>query len=274
QDVREAAKCLSGWSTGAVNAFTNKPSCHVIGDKTVLGRRIYNNGQREVYDLIDTILGHPSAARFLVTKVWKYFVSEDPYPQLIDVLANTWRASGFDIKVLMNTILKSNYFYSDRAIKKLVKNPYEFTMQAIRATNAPWRYYRYIDTRIVSMGYRLMEYKDPSGYDDGVAWIDEMSLIARANYGNDLTRKNGMGLFDPNREIQRLGITTVKALVDHYVRILGVDDIPPSVRNILYLFMDLTDSGPQPFTFTPTKIDEKVRGLVHLILSLPEASIN
>lgn len=274
QDVREAAKCLSGWSTAAFDQFVYKPTWHIVGNKTFLGQTILSNGQREVYDLIDAVLRHPAPARFLVTKIWKYFVSENPYPQLIDVLADMWRKSGYDIKFLMSTILRSNYFYSSRAIKQLVKNPYEFVVQATRATTAAWRYLRMLDTRLVQMGYRLMEYSDPSGYDDGLAWIDEMAMLSRANFANDLTRGNYYSNFDPNREIQRLNLTTAKAVVDHYVQILGADPIPVAVRNVLYLFMDWVDSGQQKFTFTPAKINEKVRGLVHLILSLPEASIN
>ena len=274
QDVREAAKCLSGWSTAAVDAFVYKPTWHVIGDKFVLGRRIYSNGQREVLDLLDTILGHPATARFIVTKIWKYFVSEDPYPQLINLLAHMWRQSGYDIRSLMSTIFKSNYFYSERAVQRSVKNPVEFVIQALRATNAPWRSYRLLDTRLVQMGYRLLEYKDPSGYEDGVAWIDEMALVARANFANDMTRVNGMALFDPNREINLHNLNSAKAVVDHYIRILGLDHVPPPVRNIAYLFMDLVDTGPEPFTFTASKVQEKVRGLVHLLLSLPEASIH
>jgi len=273
-DVREASKCLSGWSTGAIDQFVYKPNWHIVGDKKFLGGTIYSNGQREVYDLVDRILGHPASAKFLVTKIWKYFVSEDPYSGLIDVLADMWRKSGHDIKFLMSTIFRSRYFYSSRAIKKLVKNPYEFVVQALRASNANWRYYRYLDTRLVQMGYRLMEYSDPSGYDDGIAWIDEIAMLTRANFANDLTRYGYYSQFDPNREINRVSLKSARAVVDHYLHIFGVDDIPPGPRNVLYLFMDLIDSGYQQFTFTPTKVDEKVRGLAHLILSLPEASIN
>jgi uncharacterized protein (DUF1800 family) len=271
-DVREAAKCLSGWSTGAIDEFVFKPDWHVYGDKQFLGGTILSNGQREVHDLIDAILRHPSSAKYLVGKIWAYFVSETPYPQLVEVLAESWRKSGYDIKALMSTILRSSYFYSAKAVKQLVKNPYEFVVQATRATNTVWRSFRTIDTRLTQMGYRLMEYADPSGYDDGIAWIDELAMLARANFANDLTRKGYYSLFDPQREITRLNLTTVQAVVDHYVQILGADDISPGVRSMLTLFMNLVDSGHQPFTFAPGKIDEKVRGLVHLILALPEAS--
>lgn len=274
QDVREAAKCLSGWSTASLDRFIYKPEWHITGNKTFLRSTILSNGQREVYDLVDTILRHPASARFLVTKIWNYFVSEKPYPQLIEVLADMWRKSGYDIKFLMSTIFRSKYFYSSNAVKQLVKNPYEFVVQALRASSTTWRYYRLLDTRLVQMGYRLMEYSDPSGYDDGIAWIDEIAMLSRANFANDLTRMNYYSLFDPNREITRLNLNTKQAVVDHYVEMFGCDGIPASVRSVLYLYMDTVDSGSQPFTFTPAKINEKVRGLVHLILSLPEASIN
>ncbi len=274
KDVREAAKCLTGWSTGAIDQFAYKPAWHVPGRKSFLGTTILSNGQREVHDLLDTILGHPAAARFLVTKIWKYFVSETPYPQLIEVLADKWRKSGYDIKFLMSTIFRSNYFYSSRSIKTLVKNPVEVYAQATRALHVKWRFYLYADRGLAAMGYRLMDYSDPSGYRDGIAWIDEMAIIARANFANDATQMGFKATFDPNREISRLNLSTAKAIVDHYLRVLGVDNVPANTRSVLYLFMDLVDTGRQKFTLTPAKINEKVRGLVHLALSLPEYSIN
>lgn len=273
-DVRAAAACLTGWSTSGLDRFVYKPQWHVNGDKTFLGKTIRSNGQREVYDLIDRVLEHPAASRYVVTKIWNYFVSEAPYPQLIEVLARMWKNSGYDIAYLLRVIFKSQYFYSSRAVKTLVKNPVEFVIQPMRTLHATTRLSRSVDARLLQMGYRLMGYSDPSGFDDGVAWIDEMAMLARANYGNDISRRSSYTLFQAAREINRLGLNTKEKVVDHYLEVLGADDVPPNVRGVLYLFMDFVDTGRQPFQFTAQKIEEKVRGLVHLIISLPEFSTN
>jgi hypothetical protein len=51
-------------------------------------------------------------------------------------------------------------------------------------------------------------------------------------------------------------------------------DVAVTVRAILHEFMHRTDLGRETFTLTQRNVDMKVRGLVHLILSLPEYQAN
>lgn len=291
QDVVEVSKCLSGWSLNGPNTFMWRANYHVTGPKTVLGKLISNGnsgtqGMQDLYDLLDNvILPYPSTAEYMVTKIWNYFVAETIDVAVLTLLADRWRKDSFDIRSLMSVILRCNFFYSDRSMRTLVKNPMEYVVGAIRNTGlTPIGYYKGTNAtnglgyRVEQMGLPLLRYSNPAGLDDGVAWIDSAALIARANFANELTQVSQTAgfraRFDPFREILRANLQTAQQIVDHYVSILLDGDVPDGVRVALYDFMNRVDSGPQPFTLTQAKVNEKVRGLVHLLLATPEYQIN
>jgi uncharacterized protein (DUF1800 family) len=279
QDVFETSKCLSGWTLDGYDVFKYDPNLHLPGDKVVLGTTIRSGEQQEVYDLIDqVILPWPMTARYVAGKIWRYFVSPDPYPALIEELARRWTSSGFDIRALMSIVLRSNYFFSDRAIGSLVKNPVEFVIGAIRQSGQPIHSYIGLAALTAGMGYPLLRYSNPSGLPDGFAWLDSSALINRANFGNEFTRLSTTATlrnrFDPWTEIRKHNLTTGEQIVDHYLQLLLGDDVPVTVRAILHEFMHRTDLGRETFTLTQRNVDMKVRGLVHLILSLPEYQAN
>jgi hypothetical protein len=278
-DVVEVSKCLSGWGVDGYNTYLYTASRHVTGPKTVLGQTIPSMGEQEVYYLFDNvILPWPATAEYMVRKIWEYFVAPAPSPALVTELANRFRADKFNLRSLMSTILRSRYFYSDAAIGTLVKNPVEFVIGAMRGTNTSVNSYRTLSARIVAMGYPLLRYTNPFGLEDGDAWLDSSTIVARANFANELTQVSTtagfQNRFDPAREIVRANLTTSNAIVDHFLRILLPVEPPQAVRTALYDFMNRVDTGVVPFTFTPAKISEKVRGLVHLILALPEYQLN
>ncbi|MEZ5963627.1 MAG: DUF1800 domain-containing protein [Planctomycetota bacterium] len=286
QDVVEASRCLTGWTLSGLEQFVFNPATHMAGAKTVLGRTISNPntgtlGMKDVFDLIEVILGYQNggrhvAAEFVVKKIWEYFVAPAPYPALLTELANRWHALDYDVRSLMSLILRSNYFHGVTAYRRLVKSPVDFAVGAVRNLRAPLGRYAVLAARVQAMGLPLLAYSNPAGLEEGVAWIDSSTMIARGNLANEITRVNSSGgsliwsTFDHWREINEYGLTSATAVVDHYLALLVDGDVPAAVRTALIDFMNRTDAGVVPFTFTEAKVREKVRGLAHLILSLPE----
>jgi hypothetical protein len=291
-DVVQASRCLTGWTLNGFDQFVFNPTTHMTGVKTVLGVAINNPntgqlGMKDVFDLIDVIMNYTNggrrvAAEYVATKIWEYFVAPNPYPALVTELANRWHAMNYDVRGLMSIILRSTYFHT-QAYRKLVKSPFEFAVGALRSTRTPLRAsttsfvggYQQLAARIPLMGLPLLAYTNPSGLEEGPNWIDSSTTVARANLANDVTRIGGGGIlasFDVNREINEYGLlnTTATRVVDHYLTLLVDGDAPAAVRTALIDFMNRNDAGPDPFTFTATQINRKVRGLVHLIMSLPE----
>lgn len=288
EDVRAAAECLTGWGLFGYQTYTFRQIWHKSGSKAVLGQVIFNRnigteGEQDGYDLIDAILAHPSTAKYVATKIWEYFVAEDPDPALIDLLAQTWRDSEYDIRSLLNVILRSNYFYSDSAVRHLVKSPADVVVGAIRNLNLPHIGLMWAAGSVVEkMGLPLLNYQTPEGVEHGGAWLNSLGLIQRVNFASKLTQnavpqnQPGAGIganFQPIREVQRANLQSAEEIVDHYLELLVDNDVPSQVRDDLLFYMNNDDNGPRPFQMTPAMINTKVKGLVRLILSLPEYSI-
>jgi uncharacterized protein (DUF1800 family) len=302
-DVVQVSRVLSGMSTvdlGFSNQYLYRPTWHVTGTKQVSFGSGPNGDQpttipagtaeTELDFLLDNaILRFKPTAEYMVTKVWEYFVEQGPSPALVTELANRWRSTGYNIRALMSIVLRSSYFFSDAAIGALVKNPVEYVVGVIRNLNMPFagtQSFITMGLRIETMGYPLLRYSNPSGLADGVAWIDSSTVIARANFANELsaTAAGSLGAQFQTawmREIATHGLSSATAIVDHYLNVLVGGNVPGTVRDQLLDFMNRIDAGYEPFrmfnpngTLNTAKINEKVRGLVHLILALPEYQIN
>ncbi|HXJ44295.1 MAG TPA: DUF1800 domain-containing protein, partial [Bryobacteraceae bacterium] len=93
KDIREAARAFTGWHTDS-NGFVFKANLHDAGPKTVLGKTGNWNGD----DVVRIILAQPAASRFLVRKLYHFFVSENLQPSdaFLEPLAERFRKSDYD----------------------------------------------------------------------------------------------------------------------------------------------------------------------------------
>ncbi len=286
-DVVEASRCLSGWGVqGAYgsNEFVFRSDWHVPGPKVVLGRTISNGntgavGMRDGVDLIDTLLAQPIAAEFLVRKLWQFFVAAAPPIDIVRDLAARLRASDYAIGPILAVMLRSKYFFGPRAFRSLVKTPVEFVVGAIRNLGRPViRHYKLVGDHVVRMGLPLLRYQNPAGLPGGLDWLDAQAVAQRANFAEQLTRKVDPyhigASFDALRDVNRVGLRTAEEIAGFYLDHLVDADVPPSIFDVCVEFMHRLDWMRQPFVFSPDTADRKVRGLVHIIMALPQYSVN
>src|SRR5262245_10782467 len=71
RDIREAARAFTGWHTDG-EGFAFDPRSHDSGPKTVLGQ----TGAWDGCDVVRIVLEQPAAPRFLVRKLYHFFISE------------------------------------------------------------------------------------------------------------------------------------------------------------------------------------------------------
>src|SRR5579863_763253 len=120
QDVRESARSFTGWTvTRDTQQALFVARLHDDGSKTFLG----HTGDFKGDDIVDIIMQQPATAQFLATKFLRNFVYDQPEPELVDAVAAQFRSSGYDVGSLMNMLLRSNVFYSERAYRSIVKAP-------------------------------------------------------------------------------------------------------------------------------------------------------
>jgi len=188
-DVREAARCLTGWTfdrsrTFALDAGESyfRDDWHDDGEKRVLGQDIPAGGkQKDLEALVDIVCNHPSTAQFIAKKLCVRFVSYTPPQSLVDRVAAEFTRTGGDIKNMLRVLLNSEELMASRG--QLLKRPLKFMVSALRAFAA--------DTHVAArgplvdslgrMGHGLFQYPTPDGYpDEETPWMG--TLMWRWNF--------------------------------------------------------------------------------------------
>ncbi len=199
KDVMEVARCLTGWTiedralegffsfgkehhaTGSVYFDKNR---HDDGEKLVLGEKIpAGGGEHDAERVLQILVKHPSTARFISRKLVNYFYGEDEHSAaLTEKVAESYKKSDGAIPAMMHTLLTAPEF--DNA-PPILKRPFEFTIAALRATNALTDGSHGVQDHITRMGQPLYEWPMPNGYPEKTqAWTG--SLLARWNFATAL----------------------------------------------------------------------------------------
>ncbi len=126
--VKDSARILTGYTVAVWEDWHGyyDESTHAKGPVQVLGFSHPNSSAngRDVTDAYLRYLAHhPSTARTIATKLALRFVSDDPSPELINALAQTFRQSGTDITATLETLVAHPEFAASRDAK--VRNPIE-----------------------------------------------------------------------------------------------------------------------------------------------------
>ena len=114
QDVREGARAFTGWEIKD-GKFSLNSGQHDGGPKKFLGREGKFGGE----DIMRICLEQDAAAEFIVGKLFRFLVSETIVPtrELIAPLAARFHQSDYDLHGLVETILRSNLFFSPEAYR-------------------------------------------------------------------------------------------------------------------------------------------------------------
>ncbi len=144
-DVKAAARVLTGWRDrrASVASFFD-PTRHDIGDKQFSS--FFNNkvikgqsgadGAKETDELIDMIFAQTEVARFMVRKLYKFFVyyiiDTDTENTIIKPLADEFINNNWDIKPVLAALLKSQHFFDDLSMGCVIKGPTDLGIGLIR----------------------------------------------------------------------------------------------------------------------------------------------
>lgn len=175
QDVRELARCLTGWRNSwsaelGSHDFRFDPNRHDSTSKTVFGR----SGNWNWDDGVRLCLENPKHASFFVEKLWSYFIPTPPSAADRDALAEAYASGGYEIRPVVEAILVHPDLHSG---PRMVKSPVVFTAGMLRQQR------RSIDTSTwvwlgEGAGQRLFMPPNVSGWDDA-KWLDTSTLRAR-----------------------------------------------------------------------------------------------
>jgi uncharacterized protein (DUF1800 family) len=188
-DVQEVARCFTGWGIETrflrpVGKFVFDPDKHDDGEKVVLGKRIpAGGGEKDGEIVIEMLALHPSAAKFICTKLCRYFLGHTE-PKVVDAMAAKFLQSKGEIKPVVEEMLSEANLAEAPPVQK---RPFDYMVSAIRATGAQTDAGRQIQEHLDKMGMPLFQWPMPDGYPvKPEAWTG--TLLARWNFAAALAK--------------------------------------------------------------------------------------
>ena len=190
QDVMELARCLTGWNVKEhfwLGDFVFNEDIHDTGVKNVLGLKIQNAGVKEVEQVIERLVTHPSTARFIATKLTRRFIADDPPQVIVEKAAQTFLNTNGDIKSVLRVILLDGLALAQPKYKR----PVNFIASAIRMTNTETDGAG-VQDYLLRMGQTYFNWPTPDGYPDVSApW--QNNLMPRWQFAFELIRNEIAG---------------------------------------------------------------------------------
>ncbi len=236
--------------------------------------------------------GNNQVGMFLAERLWTWYAYPPPAPGLKAVWAGcaaAFVAGGFGVDALLRAIFTHDEFYSDAAKTRTVKHPVDYVVQAMKAFGTPGNARtlaesdRELPDRVTRMGMDLFNPPNVSGWPGGLNWITSGTLIERfefakdyaaTDYGANRIRLTNLPL--PWGNAAAVPATVVTGLLAQVGLDTGPGAVTPAERQALLDYatdygartsLDLTDEYTADVT-------SKVRGLIALILQLPECQIH
>lgn len=180
-DIVETSKALTGYNRKTDgfcspiyfnnNTFNSDP-------KTIFGK----TGNWDYDDVIDILFEEkaPLIAKFICTKIYKYFVSPVINESIIDDLASVF-VIDFEISTVLKRLFKSEHFFDDEAIGTIIKSPYDVTHNYMKVTNFTIKEENKITVYSLNRiaGQELFNPVDVAGWQGDRDWINSSTLGGR-----------------------------------------------------------------------------------------------
>jgi len=203
-DVRNGAKALSGWREPVTQAMYDalvlraqqqgrQPPKNLTPDTVKTGvfvqQRAYVGpvkflGVTKQWDtkaVLEQILAQPATAPFIVTKVLREFVTDQPADAYVKRLADGFRKSNYDLKTLMRDVFTSPEFLAPTTYRALVKSPTELMVNMAKSIEQPGLA-RAIGQAGQGQGQTLFDPPEVGGWPSNASWISSNNVLERVNF--------------------------------------------------------------------------------------------
>lgn len=254
-DIRELARCFTGWEVRRGEFRFNRFQ-HDNGSKSILGKTGEFGGE----DGVRIVLEQQSAPEFLVSKLIRYFVMDEPAAsaELIAPLAREMRESGMQIRPVLRRILTSQLFYSSMSIGRKIKSPVEMAIGLLRSLEGTTNSFELAES-LQQLGQGLLYPPSVKGWDGGRTWINSSTLLGRSNLVRDLIthEKTRFGRTSLKQYLASRRVTQPRAIIDHLEERLFAVPVPEAAKERIQKLM------------APSNDKAIIEGL-HALCTLPE----
>jgi uncharacterized protein (DUF1800 family) len=205
-DVRELAELLSGLVWDPTRGLHFREDSAEPGSETVLGTTYSPRAEIGVISAaLDDLAAHPATAAHLAHKLAVHFVSENPPPELVDAMTDSFRATGGDLLAVTAAMLAHPSAWTAPLGK--AKPPFSFLTSALRALGVPAETIMAADAALLrrlflrplrEMGQPWQEPLGPDGWSEASeAWISPQGLAIRIGWAMQMPRRIVDPLPDP-----------------------------------------------------------------------------
>ena len=179
-DVQGGSRALTGWGV-ASKTYRFISNRHDEDEISLLGQRQRLNGD----ELLAVLLEHPATVRRLAWRLCTMFFGEAVVSDAaMDSLAAELHNRKLDIRWAVETILRSEAFYSSANLRARIPGPPEFIVGCVQALElcqpppstlllAEWNN---------RMGQELFYPPNVGGWPEGRSWLSSRAVIARVNF--------------------------------------------------------------------------------------------
>ena len=261
KDIREAARAFTGWFVlrGRLRYI---PREHDGNIKQILGQKGKFTGD----DVLRIVLEQPATAKMLVRKLYRWLICEtaEPDEELIAPLVESF-AKDHDVMKLVETMLRSNLFFSQAAYRRRTKCPVEFALGIIKPLEGLVSTTQLAED-LAGIGRNLYNPPTVKGWTGGRRWINSATLVGRHNLALALLRGSGpyADKLNPWTVAGRHGHSTPESAARFLLDLFLQNDLEPDVRDSLLETLQTPDNagGAGPA--------EKIRRFAHAVVTLPE----
>ena len=261
-DIKECAKAFTGWTLGNAEYMSVRASKDSIwpygriawhyeyraddhdgGEKKFLGKVGNFNGE----DIVDIIVTQEATARFLSTRLFQYFASDEVDSDgelVISGMMEAYFQSGYKVSAVLRSLFNSDYFKSDKCMYSRVKGPVESVVGTVRLAGTyqePTLDVHSLWAQTMFMGQGLLAPPTVEGWHEGVEWIDSGSLVERINFAaKELSDPTKDGVKDIIRRVtsNQKDLSDPEKLVDSWLDYMGPIQVQPDTREGLIEFAE------------------------------------
>jgi uncharacterized protein (DUF1800 family) len=276
-DVYAAARVFTGWNLTRqqprqfvfnadqhdTDSKTFTFAIYADGGKTIPARSAAD-GMQDGIDFINALAASPHTARYLATKLYRFFVSEfgAPDERFVERTASVYLQTRYDMKAVMRVVLSSPEFWDSSNAFARYAWPVEFVVRALK--DIGWTGFSVADAlpALSNMGQNLYDPPDVAGWEIGRSWFSTGAMLARMNFASTLAENQQFRLATAARP----HATTPESLLSYVLESLPTPRLQGAIRAELLNYLNATG----PWTAGGTQLQAKVAGLVHLVAATAE----
>ena len=199
-DIREAARAFTGWTNDSLK-FVVKAELHDEENKTFLGE----TGNFDGTQIIDIVMQHDSTARFVVEKLYRYFVAAELPQERLDKLSAVLRNGGYELRPLLKAMFVARDFYAPHAYSAQIKSPVQLVLSTYRklgVVSLPGVPDFHQATS--SLGQKLLYPPNVAGWEGGRSWITPATLVERGNFAREVLFPSIFEYASPDRALTQI----------------------------------------------------------------------